>query len=442
MDKILRLKKRFPGGLHIEEFKEQTANKPIEIMPAPDVVYLPLVQHLGGPAKPLVQVGDSVKTGQEIARGEGFISANLAASVTGTVVAIEDRYHPLGFKNKTIVIERAGKEEWALLEINKHPRYMNRSEVLQWIEKAGIVGLGGATFPTHVKLNPPPNKHIDTLLVNAAECEPFLNIDNRMLQDRTEGFIDGLQLIYKLLDVERCFIGIENNKPQAIAVLRKAIKSIPNFYLAIIPTFYPQGGEKQLISTVLRREVPSGKLPLDIGVIVVNVHTVYSVYEALFKKMPLIQRGVTIAGDGIQKPGNYLVRIGTTFRDVLEFNGCDITRGSKIIMGGPMMGFTQFTDEVPVIKGTSGILVFEENSASLREPEPCIQCGRCLSSCPMKLTPVLLGKYIENRQYDRVKDLNLLDCMECGCCNYICPANRPLVQLFKHGKIMLRRLKQ
>lgn len=440
MDKIIKLKKAFSGGLHIEEFKEQTENEPIQEIPLPKKVFLPLIQHLGGPSKPLVQVGDTVKTGQQIAQGEGFISAHNASSITGKVTAIEERYHPLGFKDTTIVIERSGEEEWETLTINKHPKYMSRQEVLQWIEKAGIVGLGGASFPTHIKLNPPPNKHIDTLVVNAAECEPFLNVDNRLLLEKTDEFINALRLVYRILDVERCFIGIEDNKPEAISALKKAIKSIPNFYLAIIPTCYPQGGEKQLIYSVLQREVPSGKLPLDIGVIVINVHTIFSLYEALFNKKPLIEKVITVAGDGVEKPGNYLVRLGTTFGDILEHCGGYVEDRCKIIMGGPMMGFSQFTEEVPVIKGTSGILVFTEKYARLREVEPCIQCGRCVTSCPMKLTPVLLGRYIENEHFDRVKELHLRDCMECGCCNYICPANRPLVQLFKYGKIKLNQL--
>jgi len=319
---------------------------------------------------------------------------------------------------------------------------MSDKEILKWIEKAGIVGLGGATFPTHIKLNPPPDKNIDTLLVNAAECEPFLNVDNRLLQEKTEAFIQALRITYKLLDVERCFIGIENNKPEAISVLKKAIKTIPNFYLAILPTTYPQGGEKQLIYSVLHREVPSGKLPLDIGVIVINVHTLYSIYEALINKKPLIERVITVAGEGVEKPGNYLVRLGTPFRQILQHCKGYVKDRCKIIMGGPMMGFSQFTDEVPVIKGTSGILVFTEKSACLKEVQPCIQCGRCLSSCPMKLTPVLIAKYIENNKFREANDLNLFECMECGCCNYICPANRPLVQLFKYGKIKARQLKQ
>ncbi len=441
MGTIIKVKNSFKGGIHVPEYKELTEDKPIKSMPLPSRVTIYLQQHLGAPAKETVKVGDEVKTGQVIGEPSGFISAYVHSPITGKVLEIKETYHPLGTKSKAIIIEKTSDDEWIKIENTGIPDKLSRDEILEIIKKAGIVGLGGATFPTHVKLNPPKDKKIDTLIINAAECEPFLNVDNRLIIERTEDFIKGIKIILKLLPV-KCYIGIEDNKPEAIKVLSEVIKKENNIDLFVLPTKYPQGGEKQLIYAITKRIVPSGKLPFDVGIIVQNVSTVIAIYEAVYKGKPLIEKVTTVSGDAINEPSNVKFRIGTSFEDIINFCGGYKKEPAKIIMGGPMMGFAQFTDKVGTIKGTSGILVFSEKIAKLPPIEPCIYCGRCVDACPMGLAPVLMGKNIYVGNYLEAKKLNLLDCIECGCCNYVCPANRPLVQLFKYGKFMLRKMKK
>lgn len=432
----------FKGGVHPPENKEAAEHKAIEQCCMPKVVYIPLLQHIGTPLEPLVKVGDEVKIGQKIADIKAMMAVPVHASVSGKVKAIEVMAFPLSGFVKTIVIENDEKEEWIQLESRKNYNNLSKEQLLEIIREAGVVGQGGAAFPTHVKLNPPKDKKIDVLLLNGAECEPYLNADNRVMIEHSKEVEEGVRIAMKILGVEKAFIAIENNKTDAIEKMKKAIESDANIEVAVMKTKYPQGGEKQLIKAVLGRVVPSKKLPADVGVIVMNISTAKAIYDAVIKGKPLIERVLTVGGKGVKESKNILARIGTPFKDILENVNYDENVTDKLIMGGPMMGMAQYTPDVSVIKGTSGILALTKEEMQPYEPRNCIKCGRCVEVCPMGLLPLMYPNIAEDSQWHEMEKFNLMDCIECGACSYICPANRPLTEAIKIGKAKLRSIKK
>ncbi len=428
-------KKTFVGGIHPFEGKSLTEKKSIEILPNPQTVYIPLQQHIGAPTNPLVEKKQEVKAGEKIAEVNSFVSAPVHASISGTVTGILDIIHPVSGKGKAIVIEGNGEDSWTD-SIKFEDNYMDLppSEMLNRIKEAGLAGLGGATFPTHVKLSPPPDKKIDVAILNGAECEPYLTADHRLMLEQPQDIVNGLRIMMKILGVKRGIIGIEDNKPDAIQTMHNLVKNEAGMEVAVFPVKYPQGAEKQLIRAALGREVPSGGLPMDVGVVVQNVGTAKAIFEAVSSQKPLTHRIVTVTGPGVKEPKNLLVPIGTQFQDVINFCGGLTEQAAKIIMGGPMMGLPQPNLEVPVVKGTSGILVLEEDQAHLPVEDPCIGCGRCVEVCPSHLMPTTLQMLVSHGQTLEAEDLHIMDCIECGSCSFICPANRRLLHEIRFGK--------
>lgn len=431
----MKLKTFKKGGIHPPENKISAGEK-IKMVPLPDTVYVPVQQVLGAPSVPLVKKGDKVKTGQLLAEGKAFISAHVHSPVTGTVSKIEELTDTSGYRKTTIIIDTETDEweegiitdEQLISECNLSPE-----EIIEKVKKAGIVGLGGATFPTHVKLMVPPDKKAELLIINGVECEPYLTSDHRLMLEKGEELMTGITILMKALRVSRAVIGIENNKPDAIEYLNSLSKKYTGIQIQPLRVKYPQGGEKQLIKAITGREVPSGKLPVEVGCVVQNVGTAVAVYEAVQKNKPLIERVVTVTGF-VEKPANYLCRIGTPVRVLLELSGGLGENTGKIINGGPMMGKALNSVEVPVTKGTSGILVFPETGAVRHEPLPCIRCAKCISVCPMGLEPFYLAQLSEIRDWERSENNGVMDCIECGSCMYICPSYRPLLDYIRMGK--------
>jgi electron transport complex protein RnfC len=428
-------KRTFPGGVHPYEGKKFTEKKQIEVLPSPQKVFIPLQQHIGAPTTPLVEKGKEVKAGEKIGEVNGFVSTPVHASIAGKVTGIEDIDHPVSGRGQAIVIEKGETEQW-VDSIKLDEKYLDLSakEMRDRIKEAGLAGMGGATFPTHVKLSPPPDKKIDVLILNGIECEPYLTADHRLMLEYPGDIVRGMRIMMKILGVKRGIIGIESNKPDAVKVMLDAIKDEEEMEVNVFPVKYPQGAEKQLIKAALNREVPSGGLPMDVGVIVQNVGTSKAVYEAVALHKPLTHRVLTVTGPGVKEPKNLLVPIGTKFQDVIDFCGGITEKAAKIIMGGPMMGLTQPNLNVPVIKGTSGILILEEDSSHLPEEEPCIGCGRCVEVCPVHLLPTTLQLLVNNEKFDEAENLHIMDCIECGSCAFICPANRYLLHGIRFGK--------
>jgi len=388
----------FRGGVHPPERKELSQDSHLSVLPLPERVYVFLANHAGIPAKPIVNIGDKVKTGQLIAESGGFISANLHSPLTGEVKEIAKYFHPtLSKPDDAIVIERSGDDEWELLQPAKSYDQFEPEEIVQRIKSAGIVGLGGAMFPTSVKLSPPKEKKIDLLVINGAECEPYLTIDYRYMLERSEGLVRGILAIMRALKVKDAIIGIEDNKPKAIERMKEAAKST-SIRVETLKTKYPQGAEKQLIYALTKRKVPSGGLPLDEGVVVDNVGTAYAIYEAVELGRPLVERGVTITGEGIRKPLNVVSRIGVMAEELIGHAGGAQETVERALFGGPMMGITVPKTDVPTVKGTSGITLLLKSEPL--EEFPCIRCGKCTFVCPMNLQPFLLNLYGTNRLYD------------------------------------------
>ncbi len=427
----------FPkGGVHPPDNK-LSAGSPIQVLPVPGTVTIPLSQHLGAPAEPLVKKGDSVITGQLIAKGCGFISANIHSSVTGTVARIDRLPDSSGYRRLMVVIN-TGKDDWQE-GIDTSPRIIKNitatgGEIIKKTLAAGIVGLGGAAFPSHVKLSVPKGKKADILIINGVECEPCLTSDHRLMLEKGEEMIIGIQLIMKALDVKKAVIGIENNKPDAIKHLNSILKEYEGVTVQPLKVKYPQGAEKQLIKAVTGREVPSGKLPIETGAVVHNVGTAFAIYEAIQKNKPLIERVITVTGKNVANPSNFLVRIGTPVASLIEAAGGVPEDTGKVVNGGPMMGKALNSLDIPVTKGTSGILLIPESESSRRPAENCIRCARCVSICPMGLEPYLLSAASENKKWEMVESEHVLDCMECGSCSYICPSARPLLDYIRLGK--------
>lgn len=427
--------KSFRGGVHPDDRKRYTAAKPIETAPLPPKVIIPTRQHIGAPCAPVVKVGDLVKKGQVIAEAQAFVSSPIHATLSGKVVEIADYPHPVFGFATAVVIENDGADEWLEgLPLSRDWRALEAGDLKNIIRQAGIVGMGGATFPTHVKLAPPAEKPIDTFILNAAECEPYLTADHRVLLEFTERVIAGVLITMKVLGVSKGFIGIEENKPDAIAALSEATKGTA---IEVLPlkTKYPQGAEKTLIKVICEREVPSGGLPMDVGVVVQNVGTVVAIADAVGKGLPLVERVVTVTGGAVAEPKNLLLRIGDTFAHAVELCGGFNEAPAKLIMGGPMMGMAQGRLDVPIIKGTSGILALAAADVNAGREKPCIRCGRCVDACPMGLVPSMLSILGQRGLYQVAKEeYDLLDCVECGSCVYACPAKRNIVHYVKYLK--------
>jgi len=424
------------------EEKSHTEKKPIEEMPPPTTVVIPLQQHIGAPSEPIVKQGDQVRIGDRLSEPQGFVSVPVHASVSGTVQKIAPLPHPLGDQMLAIVIENDGQDTVTdAIKPDENYLALTPDEMRQKIKEAGIAGMGGATFPTHVKLSPPESKPIDILILNGAECEPYLCADNRVMIERPREVVLGLRLLMRAVGAKQGIVAVEANKPQAIEVLQREVQKVPGLRLVVLKVKYPQGAEKQLIYATTRRQVPSGGLPMDVGVCVSNVGTAVAVTEAVIQGKPLVERVVTVSG-AVAEPANLLVRIGTPLGDLIDLCGGFSQRPHKVIMGGPMMGLAQATLQAPVVKGTSGLVVQGADEASADEPLHCIRCGRCVRACPMGLTPSLLGLMVQRDRIVKARDNHLLDCMECGCCAYVCPAKIPLVHLFKYAKARLRKMKE
>lgn len=426
----------FKKGVHPDDHKYFTNNKSIEMMPLPEEVFIPLQQHIGVPGEPLVEKGQDVKTGEVIGKSEKFVSSPVHASVTGKVKAIDSFLHPLGMKVTMINIQRTGEDEW--VKGNAFPDWQNTpvEKLRDAIWQAGIVGLGGAAFPTHVKLAPPKEKKIDTFILNGVECEPYLTADHRAMLEMGDKILDGMSVIMKVLGTENGFIGIENNKPDAVEVMRDLIarRGLP-YQVIPLKVKYPQGAEKMLIEAVIKRKVPTGGLPMDVGTVVNNVGTALAVADAILEGKPLVERVLTVTGDGINDPKNVMARIGTPFNSVVEFCGGLDENTMEVFMGGPMMGFAQHDLSVPVVKATSGIVCKKESTVARAKNYPCIQCGSCVSACPMNLLPTRLSSFAEKAKWDEAEKLGILNCIECGSCAYICPSHIPLVQWIRVGKL-------
>lgn len=429
-------------GIHPDDYKYFTSKKEIQNTDIPNIVYIPTIQHLGAPAKIIVNIGQHVEEGQIIAEADGFISANVHSSIPGRVIGIEKRYISIGKKSDVVVIELNGEfKKTGKTIILEDWRSMPKENLLKKIKDYGIVGLGGATFPTHVKLTIPKEKHVDTLIINGAECEPFITADYRLMIEKSEELLEGISIIHKILNVKNIFIGIESNKNDAINRLKVLIKNRYPFNIVKLKTKYPQGDEKQLIKAITKRIVPVDKLPMDVGVVVQNVSTVIAIKEAIVNDKPLIDRVVTVSGSGLNEPKNLKVRIGTLIKDIIkECSGFkkDI---KKVIVGGPMMGFAQMNIDAPVTKACSAILVFTDLEYQRFIPNSiCINCGKCIKACAFGLMPTLLNKFVRNNLYEKALDYGIMFCKECGACAYSCPAKISLVQTFRSGKEIIKKL--
>jgi len=426
----------FPGGLHLPGHKGISTNKKIGSAFIPSKLVLPLQQHIGESSELLVKAGDKVLKGQVLAKANGYVSVPLHAPTSGTVTNIEEQAvpHPSGLTATCITIETDQKDKWISIEKPSDYKTMDPSALRNRIREAGIVGLGGAGFPTFIKLNPGARTAIDELIINAAECEPYITCDDMLMRERALDVIKGVQIMQHALQAKRCIIGIEDNKQEAYLALQQAQKASNaiTIEVTLIPTIYPTGGEKQLIKVLTGKESPSQGLPLDIGIVCQNVGTAVAISEALIDGKPLISRIITVTGNGIKQPGNHDVLIGTPINELIEYSGGYDTNVQQLIMGGPMMGFNLLSDQVPVIKTTNCLLALNENNSS--PAMPCIRCGACMDVCPAKLLPQQLYWNAYAKDFDKIQDYNLFDCIECGCCTYVCPSQIPLVQYYRFAK--------
>lgn len=435
----------FPlGGVHPPDQKHLSAAKPVEPAPLPDLLVVPLSQHIGAPARPVVKKGDRVLAGQTIGEAVGFVSVPVHAPTSGKVLRVEPAPHPLGPPQPAVVIEPDGEDRWADdLEPLADPHGADPDQIRQRIQAAGIVGMGGATFPTHVKLSPPPEVKIDTVILNGVECEPYLTADHRLMLEEPDRILAGLRVILSVFGLEKGYIGIEENKPDAIELLGR--KAREQGFAEVVPLAvkYPQGAEKQLIKAVTGREVPSGQLPMAVGAVVQNVGTAAAIWDAVWAGRPLVERITTVTGEGVAEPRNLRVRIGTPVRHLIELAGGLRGEPGKLILGGPMMGIAHHDPDVPAVKGTSGVLLLPRDRVRTAPEGPCIRCGRCVDACPMGLAPSILRTLIAHEMVAEADEWNALDCIECGSCSFVCPAAIPLVQAIRYakGRVMARRRK-
>ena len=425
------------GGVHPHDNKIYSAHQPITECALPSKAIIPLVQHIGAPAQPVVEKGQKVKVGELIAKAGGFVSANIHSPVSGTVAKIDSTTDAWGMRMPAIFIDVEG-DEW-LETIDRSTDVVREctldpKEIIDRISAAGVVGLGGACFPTHVKLMPPPGKKAEVLIVNGVECEPYLTCDHQLMLEHGEEIIVGIQILMRALGIDKAVIGIEKNKPDAIARMRELAARTLGISVQPLKLKYPQGGEKQLIDACIGRQVPSGALPIEVGAVVDNVATIYAVYEAVQKRKPLISRVMTVTGKSLQKPGNYSVRFGTPLSQVVEAAGGVPEDTGKIIGGGPMMGRAMNNIDMPSNKRVSGLLFLPESESRRVEPENCIRCGKCVSACPMGLEPYLLSKQAQMQMWDEMEKHDVMDCIDCGCCLFTCPSHRPLLDYIRMGK--------
>ena len=434
----------FKGGIHPPYRKEYTSGKPLQKAKNPKIVYISMQQHIGAPATPIVKVGDLVLVGQKIGQMQGFVSANIHSSVSGKVIAIKEMDVPGGVST-CVVIENDFKET---IHESVKPKGkledLTKEEIIESIKEAGIVGMGGATFPTHVKLSPPPEKKIEFVILNGAECEPYLTADHRLMVENPEDVVFGLKVLMKSLDVNKGYIGIEANKPDAIESIKKITDGIKNIEVVPLEIKYPQGAEKQLIYACTNKEVPSGGLPMDAGAVVNNVGTAAQIAKTIKTGMPLIERITTITGSCIQEPKNLITKVGTLFSEIIEECGGfkPDKKVGKVIMGGPMMGISQYTTNIPSNKGTSGILCLDEEESTTPKPNNCLRCGKCLEVCPSFLQPLYISAYSLKGDFKTAEKFRALDCIECGSCSFICPARRPLLQSIRVAKKEIITLKR
>ena len=438
------------GGIHPEENK-LTHESPTQVAPLPHQAIFPRSQHIGAPARPVVQKGDQVKVGTLIAEASSFVSAPIHSSVSGTVAKIDTAIDATGYRKPAIIIDVEG-DDWEesidrsteLETLREHPE-LTPEEIIDRIKKAGITGMGGAGFPTFIKLCPPPTAKAECVIINAVECEPYITADYRLMMEKADEILVGLELLMKAAKVNRGYIGIETNKPKAIALMQEKVSSLlaqvadlnPQMSIEVFPLKqrYPQGGEKQLVDAVIRRQVPAPPaIPVNVGAIVQNVGTAYAVYEAVMKHKPLFERYTTVTGKHLQKPGNYLVRMGTPMQQLIDLCGGLPEGENKLLAGGPMMGKALTSAEVPICKGTNSVTILSGDEARRKEPQPCIRCAKCVGVCPMGLEPYLLSKLSAFKQWERAEAEDIVSCIECGSCQFTCPAHRPLLDSIRQGK--------
>jgi electron transport complex protein RnfC len=437
---------RFQGGVHPQDKKDLSRDKSIEVAGLPPRLVVPLLQHIGAPCEPLVSSGEFVKKGQKIGEARGFVSAPVHAPTSGKVTKIDNFPHPLGRSLPAIEIEPDGSDEWAG-DIQGSEDFLSLSpdDLKAVIREKGIVGMGGAAFPTHVKLSPPQGKTIDALIINGSECEPYLTADFRLMVEESDKVIQGMRIMMTILGVKTLFIAIEANKPEAIHAMREALGNESLAKVVVLEVKYPQGAEKQLIKTLVNREVPSsGGLPMDVGILVQNVGTAASIFDAVRFGIPLVERVVTVTGEGIREPKNLRVRIGTPISYLIEACGGFMEAPGKLILGGPMMGVSQYTTDIPVVKGTSGVLVFPATHVHVEGPQSCIRCGTCVRVCPMNLVPSGLALLAKRGLLDEAERHYVLDCIECGSCAFACPAKIPLVHWLRYakGEVLAKRARE
>ncbi len=432
---MLFKKARFKGGANVPHYKN-TAEVETVKMDVPAKVVIPMLQHIGAPCTPVVSKGEKVKVGQVIGTSDKFVSAPIHSSVSGVVKNIAPMLYPGGTQVMSVEIETDGEQE--ISEEIKPPVISNREEFISAIRQSGLVGLGGAGFPTHVKLSFPPDKNVDTLIINGAECEPYITSDYREIMENSWHIMCGIEILMEYMNFKKVFIGIEDNKPEAIKILSDMADNHDNIEVVKLKTRYPQGAEKMLIYALTGKKVPPGKLPLDVGVVVMNVNSVSFISEYVKTGMPLIKRRVTVDGPAVARPSNVEVLIGTQLSDVFQFCGGFRSEPAKVLMGGPMMGISQYSLETSVVKHTNALLAFDPGTAKLPPESPCIRCGRCVDACPMNLVPLAINQYTVKGRFDELERYNVNDCIECGCCSYVCPAKRHLVQSIRLAKVQLR----
>ena len=434
---------RFFGGVHPSYNKGLSDSSAIVEMPLPERLVVFFAQNLGAPSQPVVKKGDEVKKGQVIAEAGGFVSTPVHAPTSGTIDSIGIYPSPVGVDAPAAVMIPDGKDEWFEgSNVERSSEGLGVEKIKEMIHDNGIVGMGGATFPTHVKLSPPAGKKMDLLVINGAECEPYLTADHRLMVEHAEGILDGAALFATVIGVDRVVVAIEKNKPDAIEVMRKAAAGRQGFSVEAMGVIYPQGAEKQLIYALTKRKVPAGGLPMDVGVLVQNVGTALAAYKAVRYNMPLIQRVVTVTGSGIREPKNVLARVGTRFEDLVKFCGGLEGDAAKCINGGPMMGVAQYSLDAAVTKGTSGLVILRQEEVAQFVSDACIRCARCLDACPMSLNPSALSIFIEKMRFEDANEYNVMDCIECGCCAYVCPSRRPMVHHFRRAKAEVRKLQR
>lgn len=428
------------GGIHPEENK-LTHEVPTQVAPLPKQAVFPLSQHIGAPAKPVVAKGDVVKVGTLLAEAGGFVSAPIYSSVSGKVAKIDSAFDASGYRIPAIIVSVEG-DEWEesidrsedLVKVEDRPELTPES-IVESIKKAGVTGMGGAGFPTFIKLCPPPGATAECVIINAVECEPYITSDYRLMMEHADEIIVGLQLLMKAAKVEKGYIGIETNKPAAIELLTQKAAADPRIEVVPLKQRYPQGGEKQLVDAVIRRQVPAPPaIPVNVGAIVQNVGTAFAVYQAVMKNKPLFERYTTVTGKKLSKPGNYLVRMGTPMRDLIEICGGMPDDDNKLLAGGPMMGRALTTDEVPVCKGTNSITILSGSDARRKPADPCIRCGKCVNVCPMGLEPYLLATLSAKKMWERAEAEDVVSCIECGSCQFTCPSHRPILDNIRNGK--------